>query len=66
MLQAQRQASAVQNGAKNTHQNIFTKTSKDTLEIALNKDLKGISTISGQQGTSGNGSAVAKIEFTRW
>ncbi|WP_249961496.1 YadA-like family protein [Histophilus somni] len=56
--------SAVQNGATNTHQNIFTKTSKDTLEIALNKDLKGISTISGQQGTSGNGSAVAKIEFT--
>ncbi|WP_406812074.1 YadA-like family protein [Histophilus somni] len=55
--------SAVQNGATNTHQNIFTKTSKDTLEIALNKDLKGISTISGQQGTSGNGSAVAKIEF---
>ncbi|WP_075290784.1 YadA-like family protein [Histophilus somni] len=53
--------SAGQNGAPNTHQNIFTKTSKDTLEIALNKDLKGISTISGQ---NGGGSAVAKIEFT--
>ncbi|WP_075294015.1 YadA-like family protein [Histophilus somni] len=55
-------SSAGQNSA-GTHQNIFTKTSKDTLEIALNKDLKGISTISGQQGTGGNGSAVAKIEF---
>ncbi|QQF69765.1 hypothetical protein JFL59_05715 [Histophilus somni] len=37
--------SAVQNGATNTHQNIFTKTSKDTLEIALNSELKGIQSI---------------------
>ncbi|WP_075321222.1 YadA-like family protein [Histophilus somni] len=55
--------SAGQNGATNTHQNIFTKTSKDTLEIALNEELKGISSISGKNNSGSNGSAVAKIEF---
>ncbi|THA20984.1 hypothetical protein E5361_08370, partial [Histophilus somni] len=44
------------------HRNITT-TAKDggILEIALNQDLKGISSISGKKGS---GSAVAKIDFT--
>ncbi|QEH10548.1 hypothetical protein E4M08_01195 [Histophilus somni] len=37
-------SSAVQNGADN-HQNIFTTAKAGTLEIALNKDLKGIQSI---------------------
>ncbi|THA40403.1 hypothetical protein E5428_09475, partial [Histophilus somni] len=65
-------SSAGQNGV-DTHQNIFT-TAKDTgiLEIALNKDLKGITSIgkdtdnvltfaNGASGTSGGNSAVLKV-----